>query len=297
MHKEKVLVILGPTASGKSALGVRLARRFGGEIISADSRQVYKGLDLGTGKITKKEMRGIPHHLLDVASSKRKFSASNFVKKARTAHSNILQNMRVSIVVGGTGYYIDSFVGRILVPDVPPDRALRKKLESQSTEKLFAMLQKRDAERAATIEPHHKRRLIRALEIARALGKNPTPAVSSPYDVLWIGIAPTLPELEEKISKRLRARLKAGMLKEARLLRERGLSLKRMGELGLEYRSQARHLKGLITKEEMISELERDIRRYAKKQLAYWKRNTHIEWFRPNEAARIEKRVRDWLSR
>src|SRR3989344_2299114 len=130
--KQKVLVIVGPTSSGKSALAVELARKFGGEVISADSRQVYRGLNIGTGKIAKREMRGVRHHLLDVASPKKYFSADEFVRKGKVALSNILQNDKMPIIVGGTGFYIDAPVGRIALPNVPPDKKLREKLEKKT---------------------------------------------------------------------------------------------------------------------------------------------------------------------
>src|SRR5580693_2616583 len=129
---QKVLVIVGPTASGKSALAVALAKKFKGEIISADSRQVYRGLNIGTGKITKREMRGVPHHLLDVVSPKKIFTAHDFVTHARRAISNIAKRGKLPIIAGGTGFYIDALVGRIVLPDVPVDEKLRARLEKKS---------------------------------------------------------------------------------------------------------------------------------------------------------------------
>lgn len=300
-REQKILVIVGPTASGKSALAVELAREFNGEVISADSRQVYRGLDIGTGKITKKEMRGVPHHLLDVASPKKKFSAGDFVRLATTAYASLLQKTSIAIVVGGTGFYIDALLGRIPLPDVPPNPRLRTQLAKKTAPQLFALLKKKDAARAKTMnspsERNNKIRLIRAIEIADSLGKVPRSPVGAPaYDVLWIGLRPHAKTLERKISARLIARIKAGMVAEARRLHTNGLSYKRMEELGLEYRSLARYLRGDISKEEMVEELERDIRRYAKKQMAYWARNTDINWFAPGEKAKIRSVVRTWLT-
>ncbi|MDE2021929.1 MAG: tRNA (adenosine(37)-N6)-dimethylallyltransferase MiaA, partial [Patescibacteria group bacterium] len=292
---EKLLIIVGPTASGKSALAVELARKFDGEIISADSRQVYKRLDIGTGKITRREMRGVPHHLLDVASPKRKFSAADFVRLARKEYSRVLENKRVAILVGGTGYYIDALVGRVVLPDVSPDPKLRAQLEKKTVAQLYVLLKKRDPKRAKTMatpsERNNKRRLIRALEIAATLGKSPASRPNERYDVLWIGINPPLKTLEQKIKKRLRARTQKGMVTEARRLRKGGLSYRRMEELGLEYRSLARYLQKQITKQEMIDELNRDIRRYAKRQIVYWKRNPDIKWFAPSDKKAAEKIV------
>ncbi len=282
--KTKLLIIVGPTASGKSALAIRLARRFNGEIISADSRQVYRGLNIGTGKVTKREMAGIPHHLLDVASPKRRFTAGDFLKLADAAVQEIAARGKLPIVAGGTGFYIDALVGRMHVPNVPPDTALRKKLGKKTAAELFAMLKKNDPRRARAMntpsERNNKVRIIRALEIAKGATSSPLSSQedSSRYDATWIGIRSDMKALEKKIRARLLARMRSGMVAEAKRLHEGGLSYKRMEELGLEYRSLARHLLGKISREDLIAELTRDIRRYAKNQLAYWKRNPEIKW-------------------
>jgi len=252
--KPKVLVILGPTSSGKSALAVELARKFGGEVISADSRQVYRGLDIGTGKITKREMNG------------------------------------------GTGFYIDALVGRIVLPNVPPNKKLRVRLEKKSAAQLYALLKKKDPRRAKAIEPHHKRRLIRALEIAAAFGSVPMMEIVSPsFDVLWVGITLQSKVLEQKIRARLLARMKRGMVAEAKRLHAGGLSYKRMEELGLEYRSLARLLQGAIARKQMVEELDRATRKYAMRQMRYWKRNKDIRWFETNDDRQITARVHSWL--
>ncbi len=290
--KPKVLVIVGPTSSGKSALAVSLAKKLNGEVISADSRQVYRGLTIGTGKITKREMKGVRHHLLDVASPKRKFSADDYVRCARAAIQDISSRGKLPIVAGGTGFYVDALVGRITLPDVPPNPALRRIHNKFATAELLCMLKKVDSARAKTIEPDNKRRIIRALEIARALGKNPVSKTTLKYDALWVGIAPPMKELEKKISARLLARMRQGMVAEAKRLHAAGLSYKRMEELGLEYRSLARHLLGIITREQMIEELNRAIRKYAIRQIRYWKRNKEIRWFEKPDSQNILMEVR-----
>ena len=271
--RQKILVIVGPTSSGKSALGVELAKKFNGELISADSRQVYEGLNVGTGKITKKEMRGIPHYLLDVTSPKKIFTAHDFVQKARAAIDDITARGKLPIVVGGTGFYIDALVGRIVLPDVPIDKKLRAKLEKKSTKELFGILKKKDYRRAKNIDPNNKRRLVRALEIAYALGRSPRPMEDRPlYDTLWLGLRMPENSLARKIRARLLVRMKSGMVVEAKQLHKKGLSYKRMESLGLEYRSLARFLHGEITRAQMIEELNIAIRQYAKRQITYWKR-------------------------
>ena len=293
----KVLVILGSTSSGKSALAVELARKFNGEVISADSRQVYRGLTIGTGKITKKEMKGVPHHLLDVASPKKAFSADDYVKHARAAIQDIASRGKLPIVAGGTGFYIDALVGRITLPNVPPNPAFRRIHNKTATAVLLCMLEKVDPVRAQTIEPNNKRRIIRALEIAHALGKNPTLKTTLEYDVLWVGIAPPAKELEKKIASRLLARMRQGMVAEAKRLHAGGLSYKRMEELGLEYRALARLLQGTITREQMMEELNRAIRKYAKRQITYWKRNKDIRWFKDPKSTIMQKKIQKWIKK
>jgi len=296
LGKPRVVAIVGPTSSGKTALGIYLAQKLGGEVISADSRQVYKGLNIGTGKVTKKEMAGIPHHLLDVASPKCIFSADDFKKLGEQAIASIYRSKKIPIVVGGTGLYADVLLGRMTLPEVPPNPQLRKQLDTKSARQLFALLLKKDPERAKNIEPTHKRRLVRALEIAEALGRSPAKsdamhAAGSAYDVLWLGLNPPQKVLNKKIAERLHARLKAGMLTEAKKLHAGGLSYKRMEALGLEYRSLARFLQNKITHTEMVAELERAIPHYAKRQMRWFKRNPNIVWIKnKTEALRLAKK-------
>ncbi|HEV7449704.1 MAG TPA: tRNA (adenosine(37)-N6)-dimethylallyltransferase MiaA [Candidatus Paceibacterota bacterium] len=278
MGKPKLIAIVGPTASGKSALGIYIAQKLKGEVISADSRQVYKGLDIGTGKVTKKEMLGVPHHLLSVVSPKKQFTVDDFVRLADKAYASVLQNNAVAIVVGGTGLYVDMLVGRMSYPNVPPNEALRKKLANKTALQLFAMLKKADPARAANIEASNPRRLIRALEIAKAIGKSPTPNPEPKYDVLWLGLNPDQKKLQRNIHKRLLSRIKAGMINEAKRLRKQGLTYKRMDELGLEYRYLAQLLQNKLTKKEFAEQLERAINDYAKRQMRWFKRNQDIVW-------------------
>lgn len=291
----KVLVIVGPTSSGKSALSVELARKFNGEVISADSRQVYRGLNIGTGKISRHEKKGVPHHLLDVASPKKIFTAHNFVEQGRNALADISSRGKLPIVTGGTGFYIDALLGRITLPNVPANPKLRAKLEQKTVKQLFALLKKKDPRRARTIEPHNKRRLIRALEIVSALGKIPHVKARPLHDALWIGLDLPRKILEEKIALRLKTRMKQGMVREAVGLHAAGLSYKRMEQLGLEYRALAQHLQEKLTREQMIESLDRDIKRYATRQLIYWKRNRNIRWFKPY-VIKVEHVVTQWLT-
>lgn len=283
--KPKIIAIVGQTATGKSAYAVKLALRLssgqakkGAEIVSADSRQVYTGLDIGSGKITKREMAGIPHHLLDVALPSRQFSVAEFKTLAEQAIDDILKRGKVPILVGGTGFYIDAIVNGTVHPEVKPNLKLRTTLEKHPAETLFKKLQKLDQARAKTIDRHNKVRLIRAIEIAKALGKVPKIKSKPKYEVEMIGL--TLPdqELKERISKRLKARIKQGMIAEAKNLHSKGLSWKRMRELGLEYRFIADYLTGKLSKKEMIEKLEIAINQYAKRQMTWFKRDKKIHW-------------------
>lgn len=277
--QRKVIVIVGPTSSGKTAYSIELAKKIGGEVISADSRQVYKELNSGTGKVTKKEMQGVKHHLLDVVSPKKVFTAHDFVKLGRKAIDDIFARGKTPIICGGTGFYIDALLGRITLPEVPIDRSLRAQLENKSAGELFAALKKLDAERARSIDRHNPVRLVRAIEIAGALGKVPTqPKPSLNLSVEWIGLKPDDEVLKRKIHDRLHDRMKSGMVAEARKLYASGLSYKRMEQLGLEYRYLAHLLQKKISKQEMLAELEREIWQYARRQMTYWRRNKDIKW-------------------
>ncbi|MFZ2556211.1 MAG: tRNA (adenosine(37)-N6)-dimethylallyltransferase MiaA [Minisyncoccia bacterium] len=281
VHKT-LLVIVGPTASGKSAYAVKLAKKLGGEVISADSRQVYKGLDIGTGKITKKEMRRVPHHLLDIASPKKVFTASEYREQGRAVLGDIISRGKVPILCGGTGFYIDVLVGRIEMPDVPPNPVLRAKLEKKSAHELHAILKKMDPRRAQNIDAQNPVRLVRAIEIAKALGRVPRPKPKLlPYHLEWIGLRPDEKTLQRKIHTRLLARMKQGMVLEAKKLHKSGVSYKRMHALGLEYRYLALLLRKKITKKEFVVQLESAIWQYSKSQMKYWKRNKEIRWVRP----------------
>ncbi len=274
----KLIVILGPTASGKTAYSIKLAKKINGEIISADSRQVYNGLNLGTGKVTKKEMSGIKHHLLDVADPKKKFTVHDYIKLAEKAINKIASHGKVPIICGGTGFYIQALVDGLIIPEVPPNDTLRKKLEKMTIAEMLVTLKKLDQKRFETIDKNNPRRIIRAIEIATALGKVPMLKTISKYDPEFVGI--TLPKevLNERIHKRLLARLKGGMINEVKKLHANGLSWKRMEELGLEYRFIARFLQNKISKEEMVEQLETAINQYAKRQMTWFKRDKRVRW-------------------
>jgi tRNA dimethylallyltransferase len=289
--KQKLIVILGQTATGKSDLAVHLAKKYSGEVISADSRQVYKGLDVGSGKITKKEMQGVPHYLLSVANPKEQFSVAEYKALAQKAIEFIYTRKKIPIICGGTGFYIDAVLYDTHLPEVGPNKKLREQLEKKSTEELFKLLVAKDLARAQTIDKHNRPRLIRALEIIEELGKVPKQKKPvSKYNVLKIGLA--LPDniLKQKIKERLVKR-RSKILVEAKKLHTEGLSWKRMEELGLEYRYLARYLQKQITQEEFLEQLEKEIWQYAKRQKTWFKRDKEIVWVNPKEIKKIERQV------
>ncbi len=290
MQNQKLLVILGPTSSGKTALSISLAKKYNGEIISADSRQVYKGMNLGTGKVTKKEMAGIPHHLLDVANPKKIFTNSDFCKLAEKAIDDIFSRGKLPIICGGTGFYIDTLVNGMVFPEVQPNPSLRKKLSNKSAPELVKILAKLDPIRVKTIEQKNPVRLIRAIEIATALGKVPKIVKKKvPYTVLKIGLDMDDETLKKRINVRLKERIKGGMLREAKTLHTKGISWKRMKEFGLEYRAMANLQTGEITKEEFEPRLQFDIWHYAKRQRVWFKRDKKINWFNPLKKENLRK--------
>lgn len=300
---KKLVVIVGPTSSGKTDLSIKLALQLKnvggrpsakfleGEVVSADSRQVYKRMDIGTGKITKKEMRGIPHHLLDVVFPNTRFTVSQYQRKAKKAIKEIQKRNKLPLLVGGTGFYIDAVVDGLIIPPVKPDWELRKKLEEKTAQELFKKLKKLDPKRAKNIDQFNKRRLIRALEIVLK-SKKPVPSLKiKPIDsdVLFLGIKKDSKELKKLIKKRLLKRLRQGMIAEVKKLHNppigRGVSWKRLEEFGLEYRYISLHLQNKITKEEMIEKLTKEIEHYAKRQMTWFKKDSRIHWVKNQKTA------------
>ena len=290
MKKLKLIVIVGPTASGKTDLSIKLARKFRGEIVSADSRQVYKGMDIGSGKVTKKEMKGVPHYLLDVASPKRKFTVVQYQKLALKAIKKIKEKNKIPFLVGGTGFYVQTVIDGIIIPEVKPDWQLRKRLEKKNTKELFKTLKKLDSRRAKTIEKKNRRRLIRALEIVIKT-KKPVPLLkrkTPQFEVLIIGIKKSSEELKKLIQKRLLKRLQPPkMIDEVKKLKKSRLSWKRLEEFGLEYRYIAQYLQKKINYQEMMEKIQKESEKFVKRQMTWFKRDKRIKWVENYEEAEI----------
>lgn len=302
--KQKVIAVVGPTSAGKTALSILLAKKVDGEIISADSRQVYRGLTLGSGKITKEEMNGIPHYMLDIADPKQTFTASDYAHFGRERLLDMHSRNKVPIVVGGTGFYIDALLGRVSLAEVPPNPTLREQLADYSAEQLQGTLQRLDPKRFETIDRHNPHRLVRAIEIALKNTKDgplykaqhTTNTKDGPlYEGLWIGLTLPWDELKEKICQRLVRRFEQGMLEEAKQLYKGGLSFERMEQLGLEYRFMSRHLRGSLSYEKMLEELKKETLHYAKRQMTWFKKNKDIQWYSPENVDALVARAEQFL--
>jgi tRNA dimethylallyltransferase len=290
MPKKQVIVVLGQTATGKSNLAVKIAlghshgqgKPIKGEIVSADSRQVYKGLNIGTGKITKKEMKGVPHHLLDVANPRDKFTVAEYQQKAIYAIADIIKRGKIPILCGGTGFYIDAITKGVVFPEVPPNLKLRKLLENKNEAELLKILKKLDKDRAKNIDVKNKVRLIRAIEIAKALGKVPKIKTKKPeYKFIKIGLYLPEEKLKKKVEKRVKKMFDQGLLKEIDKLKKMGVSEKRLKEFGFEYDKP--------TYEKVVKETLK----YAKRQMTWFKRDKEIKWFDSSKIS--EKEILDYL--
>ncbi|MDI6778324.1 MAG: tRNA (adenosine(37)-N6)-dimethylallyltransferase MiaA [Patescibacteria group bacterium] len=329
-NTNKILVILGPTSSGKSDIAIKLAKKFKGEIISADSRQIYRGMDVGTGKVPKSKVKsqksksqvevqnykniylsgGIPHYMIDIVSPRTDYNVAKFKKQAEKIIEDILQRGKLPIICGGTGFWISAIVDDVNFPEVKPDWKLRKKLENNSAEKLFAMLKKLDPNRAKNIDPKNKVRLIRAIEICKAIKHVPkiqnTPykIPDTRYQILQIGLKLPKEKLHQNIEKRVKARFTQGMIKEVERLHNTGLSWKKIQSFGLAYfwiplylqkklsfeelRTKVSKEKSLaLGKKELVEKIIQAEKNYAKRQMTWFKQDKRIKWF--SSYSQIEK--------
>lgn len=301
----KLLVILGPTASGKSDLAIQLAQKLNGEIISADSRQVYQGMDIGTGKVPKDSQysilkaeyysNGIRHHLLDIVDPTQYFSVAQYQALALKTIKDIQKKGKLPILCGGTGLYLSAIIEGWQFPHILPNTKLRQELEKLSIERLFQKLKELDPKRATTIDKNNKRRIIRALEIL-SQNKTITPLKKIPpkWDILILGIKKDKEEVKKLILERLEKRLEKGMIEEVKKLKEKGVSSQHLEDFGLEYRWLNRYLENKITLLEMKKELYRDICHYAKRQMIWFKKIPHVHWVSNDEEA--IKLASDFLS-
>lgn len=271
----KVVAVVGTNASGKSALGIELAKRYGGEVISADSRQVFKGLDLGSGKVTAEEMQGVVHHLIDVREPNEFFSMADFQKMSYAAIEDIRARGRLPMIVGGTGLYVDSVLDGYVLSDKEPDLAYRAELEKLTTPELYDMLMSLMPD--AQVDRYNRNRVMRMIERIHD-GDSAVPTKEKRYESLRLGVSWPRDVLGQRIDERLERRLQEGMIEEVQGLMDRGATTEFLLGLGLEYRFITQYLLGEMGREEMLSKLAIAIKQFAKRQITWFRRNPDIVW-------------------
>ena len=291
MEKTKIICVVGATASGKTDLAVKLAKAVDGEIISADSMQVYKNMPIATAVATKEEQDGVPHHLVEFLDTDQTFSVADFVERAKVLIDEIIARGRVPIVAGGTGLFVDSLVKNISFSQVGSNAEIRNELAEKSNEELFEKLVELDSKSAEDIHPNNRKRVIRALELCMS-GTSKTEQnensmlIDSPYDALYIGIGyQDRQKLYDRINKRVDFMLDAGLENEARqMLGKQGLTARQ----AIGHKELRPYIDGNITLDEAVEGLKRETRRYAKRQLTWFRRNENINWLYADEMSRDE---------
>lgn len=276
--KPKVIAVVGPTASGKTSYAVSLAHKVNGEVVSADSRLVYKGFDIGTAKPSLEECEGVPHHMIDIVEPEIDYSAGLYSQDAKKAVMDILSRGKTPIVAGGTGLYFRLLLENYDVPEVPPDYELREKLSAYTYEELRRMLEKLDPRRASEIEINDKKKIIRALEMAEHLEKPLSEYKKElEFEVEWIGLNFPREELYERINLRVEMMVKAGLVEETEnLLKQHGRIKNLTCTIG--YQEMIAYLDNQMTLDEAKDKLKQNSRNYAKRQLTWFRKNPLIKW-------------------
>ena len=287
MEKQKVIVICGPTASGKTKLSIEIAKKINGEIISADSMQIYKDMTIGTAKPTPEEMQGIKHYLIDFVLPNQRYSVADYNKDALKAIDEIIKKGKTPIVVGGTGLYVNSLIYGIEYSDIEVDIEYREKLEKiaklEGIERLYEMAKEIDPEAIKNISKNDQKRICRILEIYHTTGKNKTEQEKESrkngpkYQYLLYGITMDREKLYDRINKRVDIMINDGLIEEVQNI------VKKYDEFptamkGLGYKEVVEYLNGITTKEEMIEKIKMETRRYAKRQLTWFKKCENIKW-------------------
>lgn len=282
--QDKIIAVVGPTASGKTALAVELAHLLNGEVISCDSVQVYKGLDVGSAKVTKEEMRGIAHHMIDIASPDTDFSCADYSEGAKKAIDDIRSRGKTVVFCGGTGLYLDSVIGISSFSDAGKDDAFRAEMEKLSPEELHGILQKIDPVSAESIHRNNVKRVIRALEIFHVTGKiksvwdEESKLVKPPYETVIIGLDyKDRQTLYDRINLRVDLMLKDGLIDEVKALDCEGFRTSTASD-GIGYKEILDYLDGKCTIDEAVERIKQASRNYAKRQLTWFRRNKNVNW-------------------
>ncbi len=304
MEKIKIICVVGPTASGKTALSVELAKRLDGEIISADSMQIYKGMPIATAAVTKEEMQGIPHYLVECFEADKPFSVAEFVLLAKEKAFDIASRGKLPIIAGGTGLFVDSFVNNISFSDVGVDEKLRSELEEKSNDELYSMLVEYDAEAAEGIHKNNRKRVIRALELyfggtSKTKQNEESKNEESPFEALYIGINfRDRNKLYERINKRVDSMAENGLVDEAKKMP--GSSGKTSAQ-AIGHKELIPYFEGSVSLDEALDRIKQETRHYAKRQITWFKRNEKIKWFYADEMQfdelidSVEKLAQDFL--
>jgi len=296
LAKPPLVAIVGPTAAGKTEVSLELAEEFHGEIVSADSRQVYRQMDIGTDKATPEQQSRVAHHLLDMANPTERYTVAQFQQAAITAIGHIQTKGRLPFLVGGTGLYVQAVVDNLAIPAVAPQSTLRAELDGLPLEELQQRLRAADPVGYGNIDQRNRRRLVRAIEVTETAGvpfSELKAAADSPFDTLIIGINKPWEVLEQRIEGKMTERREHGMIDEVKRLQESGISWEQLESFGLEYRRVAEHLQGKSSYEEMVERSARDLKAFAKRQLTWFKRDSRISWITDENEA--EGLVSDWL--
>jgi len=275
-----LIVLLGPTGCGKTALSLLLAQQFHGEVINADSRQIYKGMDIGTNKITPQEMQGIPHHLFSFKNPDEIYTVAEYKRDAINIIDTIIHRKHVPFLVGGTGLYVNAVVFNYDIPRIEPNWDLRKGLEEQSSEQLHEQLMQLDPQEAQKIHPHQKRYLIRALEIALTGKKKSEIAKKKQplYDALLIGIEVPRRTLYQRLDERVEQMVKNGLLEEVKQLLQAGYDEQSHAMNGIGYKEMLAYLAGHITFGEAVDLIKKNTRHFAKRQMTWFRRLPNVHW-------------------
>lgn len=306
MREKPLIILAGPTAVGKTAISVQLAKRIGGEIVSADSMQVYRGMDIGTAKVTREEMQGVPHHLIDVLDPREPFNVCTFQRLAREAMRDIYEAGHVPILVGGTGFYIQSVLYDIDFDEKADSEGVREELQRELAENgpeaMHEELGQVDPEAAAAIHPHNTKRVLRALEFYRTTGRKISEHNAeqrekhSPYDFLYFVLTMERETLYRRIDMRVDRMVEEGLFEEVKRLRDEGLTSDLVSMQGLGYRQVFDYLEGAAARDEAVERIKRETRHFAKRQITWFKREPDARWIHLEDFDNSRKKVVDYLT-